>query len=398
MQRTIIHINIASFFVAIERGMNPRLRSYPVAVVAPGRSCQTVLDVSGEGYAAGVRKGMVAAAARRLCPDLTLINPSFDLYQRVGASVVSAMARLSPAVEYAGPGHVFVDLTGTGRRLGCSVDAANAVFKQIGRQFRLPSSVGLASNKLVSKVATRVVRPSGLCSVLGGCEETFLSPLPLSVVPGFDDELLRQLQGFNIHYVKQIDSLPAGSLAAALGRQTALLVQRCCRGIDDTPVQQYTAVAPCIEEKAVLAEQTNDRIVLETRLFASLSAAGLRLRGMGKAATKLALDIVYADGSHVTAAARLSPPVASDIGLFRSARALFEKIYTRRVRLASMIICLMELTTPYSQTDLFSDTDKENDLMAALDQIKKRFGPTAIGYCGLPGVLRRKTDGVQFCG
>lgn len=208
MKRNIIHVNIAGFYSSVAQVLNPKLGSYPLVVATVGHRQRIVLDMSSPAREAGVRKGMSTDAAKRKCPDLIILSPTPAVYRRVGNAVINEASRLSPLVEYAGPGHVFVDLTGTQRLLGQTIDVADRLRKDIKNRFGLQNSMGVASNKLVSKIATRVINPAGLCSVNSGCEETFLAPLPIRLLPGIDSKVMRQLYQFNLRNIRDIHNFP----------------------------------------------------------------------------------------------------------------------------------------------------------------------------------------------
>ncbi|MEW5804393.1 MAG: hypothetical protein AB1847_20040 [bacterium] len=125
MERRIVHIHIASFYVAVVRASQPGLATYPVAVAAPGNIRRILLDVSSQASQAGVYKGMLLEAARRRCPDLVVLDPAPELYERARAAIVQEAGRVSPKVETAEPGHFFIDLTGTTRLWGVALDAAD---------------------------------------------------------------------------------------------------------------------------------------------------------------------------------------------------------------------------------------------------------------------------------
>ena len=161
VERTILHINVVNFYVAVARALEPKIIGYPVGVRAAG-SRRVLIDVSSEARDAGVYRGMLLEAAMRRCPDLRVVDPLPAVYNRVEKVLLDQASHLSPLAEVAGPGHLFIDLTGTQRLLGPSVDVADTMRKEIKQSCRFDCAVGVASNRLVSKVATRVIKPIGL--------------------------------------------------------------------------------------------------------------------------------------------------------------------------------------------------------------------------------------------
>jgi DNA polymerase-4 len=378
MQRHILHLNVVSFYVAVARSLNPRLRGAPVAVATAGRMRRVILDASSEARQAGVYRGMPLDAARRQCGDLLVQDPLPGAWEQACEALRGEAAQLSPRVEPAGPGHVFVDLSGTTRLLGGAVDVGERLRRQIEQKYRLSTTVGVAANKLVSKVATRVIKPVGMCSVVQGCEETFLAPLPVYFLPGLDMAVVRALSRFNVTTVSELHGLPPPKLATAIG-PVAYEVDRLCRGIDPSPVQPPTAV-PAIREAAVLPQQTNDEAVIRQTLQRLVIACAMTLRSRGLAAAAVELTLTYADGSRARRGTILAMPVNGDLSLLAIARRLLTDAYTRRVRLAGLSLRCTRFSAPWGQLDLFGTAEREEKLMGALDKIRTQYGQGAVGF------------------
>jgi DNA polymerase-4 len=324
---------------------------------------------------------MSVDTAKRKCPDLKVVDPVPAEYLRAQKYLLEHAARLSPQAEIAGPGHLFVDLTGTQRLLGSSIDIAETVRKELKADCRLECAAGLATNRLVSKIATRVIKPNGLCTVKPGCEEDFMAPLPVSFLPGLEPRLLEQLVQFNLRLIKDLNRIPPSTLATALGT-SAYEISRQSHGIDDTPVREFVKPALTVCESITLGEQTNDESEIAGALFHLVSRAGAKIRKAGLAAGKIKLSLVYADGGQVTRSISLQIPVRGDLSLFEQCALLLQKIFTRRVRISELTAEFNELTFPYGQADLFIDNQREESLMTAIDSIRGSFGEKAIKFWG----------------
>jgi DNA polymerase-4 len=389
MERHILHVNIASFFIAVARAVQPRLLSYPVTVATPGGDRRLLLDISQEARQAGLWKGMLLTAAKRRCPELVVLDPCPELYGRAQAAILQEIDRLSPRVEPAGPGHFFVDLTGTARLWGISIDLADRLRKVIKDKFRLDPAIGLARNKLVSKIATRVIKPAGLCEVMTGGEADFMAPLPLHYLPGLDHKLAVMLQQINLRAIGDLVAFPADAFYEAFG-QKAFEIRTLAQGIDHTPVRERTAPEPSIQEEYVLECQTNNDRVIEGALFRIVSQGGLTLRKMGLGATRLELSIRYADGVVRQRNLQVDMPLCGDLSLYENFLHLLRKVYTRRVRLARLSIRLLQLSFPYGQLDLFGKITRERNLMKALDALRTKFGPDIITFWGRQTAVTEK--------
>lgn len=380
MERTILHINVIHFYVTAACIQAPRLTGYPVAVLAPGAR-QVLLDVSSKAWEAGVNRGMTFEAARRLCPDLVTVDPTPTLYNRIERTLFNQACSLSPLVERAGPGHVFVDLTGTRRLFGDSAGVADRVHSAIRDTCRIEPAVGIGSNMLVSKIATRVIKPTGVCSVIPGCEEEFMAPLPLTLLPGIETRLLDQLLQFNLHLIRDLTRIPPDMLASAIGPE-AFTITKQARGIDQTPVRGADQPAPSITEHVTLSEQTNDDARIRGALFHLVASAGSKVRALGLAIGAVRLQLQYADGMTASRRVAIRPPVSGDLSLYERCCPVLGRIFTRRVRIADLTLECTDLTFPYGQLDLFDNTEREEHLMAAIDVIRKNHGRGAIRFWG----------------
>jgi DNA polymerase-4 len=380
MERTILHINVTHFHVAVACLQSPRLGGYPLAVRAPG-SRRLLLDISSEAWSAGVCRGMTYEAAKLLCPDLVVLEPVPLLYERVEKALFDQACSLSPLVERAGPGHLFIDLTGTRRLLGGAADIADRLRTRIRDDCRVEPVVGIAANRLVSKIATRVIKPRGLCTIVPGCEEEFMAPLPLTFLPGIEQRQFDKLQQFNLQLIRDLTRIPARQLATAIG-PAAFSIHRQARGIDRTPVLGATQAAPTVVESVTLAEQTNDDTLIAAALFNLTSLVCARVRSFGLAIGKVYLGIRYADGASAVRSMAVRPPLSGDLSVYGQCAQLLTKTLTRRVRLTDMSIECSDLTFPYGQLDLFERTGREEQLMGALDAIRGNYGRRAIRFWG----------------
>lgn len=182
MERAIIHLNVADFAVAVERGIDRRLDGRPVIIAPAGAARAVVYDMSEEAFRAGVRKGLTLSRAVRLCRDACVLSPRPERYEQAMRALLEHALPCSPRVE-AGEhdGHLFIDATGTGRLFGPAVDLAWRLQRRIRAELGLSPIWSVAPNKLVAKVATRLVKPEGEYIVAAGEEEPFLAPLCPSI-------------------------------------------------------------------------------------------------------------------------------------------------------------------------------------------------------------------------
>ncbi|MBP1625137.1 MAG: dinB, partial [Acidobacteria bacterium] len=165
MEREIIYLTVPAFPVAVERVVHPDLRGRPVVVAPPGVARSIVTALSPEAWDAGIRKGMAVAKAMRYCRNTIVLPPNESLYLRASRAIFKVLENFSPLLEPSGHGHAYMDITGTGRLFGPPRDTAWMAQKEIRQRLRLDAALGVASNKMVSKIASEVIRPSGLQDV-----------------------------------------------------------------------------------------------------------------------------------------------------------------------------------------------------------------------------------------
>jgi DNA polymerase IV len=375
VERRVAHLKVPCFAVAVERVRDPSLRDRPVAVAAGRSSRAVVVEASPEARAEGVRTGMPLAEARSFCPALTVISPDPDLQQRARAALIQVAGRYSPLVEPHAGGRLDVDLTGTRRLFGAAKDAACRLQKEIAVRLRLPGTLGLSINKLVSGVAARVAPPFGLADVRPGDEAPFLSPLPARILPGVRPEPEgRLLSDLNLRQVAELSALPLPRLLLAF-RERGQTLYRQARGLDDSPVRPPCR-QPEIHEDETLGEDTNDDGLLLGLLALLVERAGRRLRAAGLEAGTARLAARFADGTGASRRLRLPPLPGDDPSLLALLRPPLEAIASRRTRIRWLGVTLSGLERAARQMRLFAPPDIA--LARALDRIRERHGAAMI--------------------
>jgi len=381
-ERAILHLNVADFAVAVERVVDPGLKDRPVLVAPQGAARAAIYDMSEEAFRAGVRKGMALRRARKLCPDARLLPPHPDRYERAMRELLHRVLPLSPRIEAVDEkGHLFVDLSGTGRLHGPPPDVAWRLRKQLRAELRLDPIWSLAANKLLAKVATRIVKPVGECIVEPGEEEAFLRPLPLRLLPGLEPEELQRLAELHTHRVGELASWSLAQLAVLFGSHARPL-HELVRGVAPSPVLRAGEQRPSVVAEEELGDDSNDQARIEGLLYRLVEKLGAELRARRLAAPGLTLNLDYSDGVRLSRQATAPVPTANDRRLFALARQALALAWCRRVRLRHLRLRGDRLRFPPAQLELFTDPDAgpapEERLVDALDRIRGRFGRGAI--------------------
>jgi DNA polymerase-4 len=382
--RSIIHLNVADFAVAVERAVDHRLNERPVIIAPEGAARAAVYDMSNEAYMAGIRKGMALHRAVRLCKDVEILPPHPDRYELAMRDLLKRALPYSPLIETGeDDGHLFMDATGTTRLFGSPMDVARRLRGQIKTDLGLNPIWSVAPNKLVAKVATRLVKPNGEYIVSTGEEESLLAPLPVSLVPGIERNDLLRLREFNLARVFQVSALSLEQLEIPFGRR-ALSVYEAVRGIDPSPVLPVGQNLPKVMADYEFGNDTNNKHTLEAVLYRLVEQIGSQLRQRRRAARRIAIVLDYSDGMRRARQVAVRPATANDLYLFELARRILQLAWMRRVRIRHMRLICDRLVFPPAQLELFVADQKTGEkrcgLITAIDTIRHRFGPEALRF------------------
>ncbi len=380
MERSIIHLNIADFAAAVEINLSPALKGYPVIIAPTAAPRAVVYDMNDQAYQEGIRKGMPLARVRKINKRIKIIPPRFNQYERVMKDLLKQSLAYTPAIESGHwDGHIFLDVTGTNRLFGPSVDLAFRLKKKIQNNFRLDPIWSVATNKLVAKVATRMVKPTGEYIVGPGEEEAFLEPLPITLLPGLSKEDIIKLNTFNLFFVSQIRPLTLEQLSIPFAHR-ARHIHCLIRGIDTTPVSHMEKEEP-IQADHEFADDTNDALQLKKAIYLLVETLGYTLRQRQMVSRQIALTISYSDGGRRSITGKLTLPTANEMIMFKKATTLLFRAWTRRIRIRHIRLTVEKAVRPELQATLFEENPKEasqEKIFKAMDEIRTKFGTRAI--------------------
>ncbi len=381
MERSIIHLNVADFAVAVEQTRNPGLKGAPVIIAPTGAPRAVVYDMSEEAFQEGVQKGMPLGRAFRLSPRATLLPPCPNLYERAMKALIAKSLAYSPRIESGKrDGHLFIDATGTSRMFGPAVDVAWRLNREMKTSLGLDPVWSVATNKLVAKVATRLAKPFGEYIVGPGEEAAFLSPLPLEIIPGFGKEDLLRLREFNLERVFELRSLDLAQLETAFGKRAGAIFHG-IRGVDAAPVARVAHGGELLGGDHEFPEDTNNGTCLKQGVHLVVASLCQKLRRREVHCATLTLVLTYSDGIRRYARMRLKPATASDFTMFRQCVPLLYKAWNRRIRIRHLGLVCDRAVPPDPQLDLFVDDagkKKEERLVNAMERIRDRFGPSSV--------------------
>lgn len=383
--RSVVHMDLDTFFVSVERLRDSRLNNKPV-IIGGLSDRGVVASCSYEARKYGVRSAMPIRMARKLCPDGVYMRGDMDAYSSYSKTVTDIIAEKVPVYEKASVDEFYMDLSGMDRFFGCykyALELRNTIRRETG----LPLSLGLSANKTVSKIATGEAKPNGHREVSSGTEKSFLAPLPVRKIPGVGEETAKTLLSLGIQRIETLQEMPKDLLISVFGKHGFDLWNK-ANGLDENPVIPYS------EEKSISHETTfeQDSIDLKMMQHTLIHMAEKlcsKLRDQEKLASVLTIKIRYADFETHTKQMRI-PYSASDHHIIRYAREIFQKVYDRRMRIRLIGLKLSGLVHGSPQLTLFDDSPKLLNLYATLDKLNHRFGDASVHRAVTPE-MRRKT-------
>jgi len=376
--RTIIHIDLDSFFVSVEQVLNPKLRGKPVVVGGRPDRRGVVATPSYEARAFGLHSGMPLVTAARLCPQAIFIEGNFEKYREFSHKFMAILYDFSPFIEPAGIDEAYIDVTGFESIHGSIQQMAMAMKKRIQSELGLPASIGIASCKVVAKVASDFSKPDGLIEVANGKEREFLAPLPVDKLPGIGKKTTKILKNLGIHTIGALSQMPSQYLKSRFGSNGEGM-GRFANGIDNSQVSP-PGEASSISRETTFGEDTLDLEFLKANLWNQSEKIGADLRRKGKQARCVKLKVRYADFTTITRSHTLRENISTNQAIFQTGVNMLEQILKTERRGVRLIgIGVSHLVELGEQSNLFvSSTPKLEKLNETIDRIRDRYGFGAI--------------------
>ncbi|MBL7764534.1 MAG: DNA polymerase IV [Chitinophagaceae bacterium] len=377
MERSILHMDLDTFFVSVERLMDSRLNGKPILVGGTGDR-GVVSAASYEARYFGAHSGMAMRLARQLCPEAIVIRGDGGSYAKYSSLITDILKESVPVLEKASIDEFYADLSGMDKFFGC-YQYATELRQKVIKESGLPISFGLSVNKTVSKVATNEAKPNNQLRIDFGCEKNFLAPLSVKKIPQVGDKMFQLLSNMGVKKVKTLQEMPVEMLEAAFGK-TGILIWEKANGIDQRPVQ------PFHERKSISNERTfgQDTMDIEKMLGIVKAMAenlAFQLRQGEKLTSCITVKIRYSDFQTLSKQKKISFTAADHI-LVPAVVELFQKLYDRRLLVRLVGVRFSELTEGYYQISLFDDWDKTVGLYKAMDSVRNRFGSHLLSSAG----------------
>jgi DNA polymerase-4 len=376
-QRYIAHFDLDAFFVSVECINDPSLKGLPLLV--GGHSERGVVAAcSYEARKFGIHSAMPMKTALRLCPHATVVGNARGQYSKYSRWVTEIIAAKAPLFEKASIDEFYLDLTGMDRYFDpyqWTIDLR----EEITRATTLPISFALASNKMISKIATQEAKPNGYIQVPSGMEQEFLAPLTVNKIPGVGEHTYQAMKEMGIVTIRDLSEQPVDVLERRFGKYGTELWSK-ARGIHHGEVVPYHE-AKSISTENTFEENKTDMDFLMAELVRMTERVGYELRQDNKTAGCVAVKIRYPD-FETTSRQMTIPYTFYDDELIAKAKELFHQLYRKGRPIRLLGVRLSELTGEAIQTNLFVDTGKKTQLYKAIDDVKNKYGKDAVVKAG----------------
>jgi DNA polymerase-4 len=376
-QPYIAHFDLDAFFVSVECILDPSL--YGKAIVLGGSKERGVVSTcSYEARKYGVRSAMPMARAMSLCPHATVVKSSRGQYSKFSQWVTDIIAAKAPLFEKASIDEFYIDLTGMDRfydPLQWTIEMRNEIMETT----KLPISFGLASNKMVAKMATNAAKPNGYLQIMYGKEREFLAPLPVGDIPGVGEHTLKSLNSLGIITIHDLSIYPIHLLEQYIGKYGEILHRK---SMGEYEGEIHTShEAKSISTEHTFFENTGDLEFLYSELLKMTEKLGHQLREEGKMTKCVAIKIRYPDFKTHTKQVAINPSSYDD-ELLNVVKDLFLQSYDKKQNVRLIGVRFTDLVESSVQTNLFENKVRKANLYGAIDDVKKRFGKKSINRGG----------------
>ncbi|MCD4771911.1 MAG: DNA polymerase IV [Bacteroidales bacterium] len=371
--RTIVHFDLDSFFVSVERLVNSKLNGKPI-IIGGTSDRGVVASCSYEARNFGVHSAMSMKFARILCNDAIIIRGDMELYSKYSKLVTEIITEKSPLYEKASIDEHYIDITGMDRFFG-NYQWSKELRKSIIDNTGLPISFGLSVNKTVSKIATGESKPNGELQILPENVKPFLFPLSIKKIPMIGKKSYKLLRSMGVFNIKTLSMIPPEMMEKVMGKNGILIWEK-ANGIDNTPVRSYS------ERKSISTERTFDKdtidiIKLKQKLITMVEKVAYQLRKQQKLTACVTVKIRYSNYDTHTLQKHI-PYTAFDHILLKVVLELFDKLYQRRMLIRLIGVRLSSLVHGSQQLNMFEDTPEMTGLYMAMDNMRKRFGEQSV--------------------
>ena len=373
IKRQIVHIDLDSFFVSVERKFDPSLIGKPV-IIGGSKERGVVASCSYEARKFGIHSAMPSAQAYRLCPEAIFLHGSYEKYAEASAQVTEIIANAVPLYQKASVDEFYIDLTGMERFHNC-YQIATELRQKVIRDTGLPISFGMASNRTIAKMATNEAKPNGQLWVPHGGEKAFMAPLPIGKIPMLGEKTCQKLYQYGIEKIADLQRTDIRFLESVFG-MAGRSIWRKAQGLDDSEI------VPHSDRKSISTERTfdqnaTDKKKLEAILVSMTEELAFKLRTENKHSSCLAIKIRYANFETHTLQEKIALTSADHI-LIPGVKNLLAKAWNQSRPIRLIGVKLSQLCTGNYQINLFEDNEERINLYHAVDKINYKYGDKTV--------------------
>lgn len=371
--RSIVHMDLDTFFVSCERLLDSSLNGKPVLI--GGTSDRGVVaSCSYEARKFGVHSAMPMRMAKQLCPEAIILRGNSGIYTKFSQNVTDVIKESVPLYEKTSVDEFYIDLTGMDKFFGCH-KLASELRQRIIKETGLPISFGLSINKTVSKIATGEAKPNNEIRILSGTEKPFLAPLSVKKIPMVGNVTYKVLCDLGVKRIKTVQDMPMELMHKVLGKN-GLSIWKKANGIDNSPVIQYHE-RKSISTERTFGQDTTNVNKLKGLVIAMAENLAYQLRRGNKLTACVTFKIRYSDFQTYTQQKRI-PYSAMDHNIIPVVLDLFNKLYNRRLLVRLIGVRFSHLVEGGHQINLFEDNEIQLNLAQAIDKMRERYGDRAV--------------------
>ncbi|MFT5215083.1 MAG: DNA polymerase-4 [Glaciecola sp.] len=371
--RSIVHMDLDTFFVSCERLLDSRLIGKPVLI--GGTSDRGVVaSCSYEARKFGIHSAMPMRMAKMLCPEAIILRGNSGVYTNFSKDVTDVIKESVPLYEKTSIDEFYIDLTGMDKFFGCH-KLASELRQRIIKETGLPISFGLSINKTVSKIATGEAKPNNEIHIVSGTEKLFLAPLSVRKIPMVGNVTYKALCDLGVKRIKTVQEMPMELMHKVLGKN-GLVIWKKANGIDNSPVVQYHE-RKSISTERTFNKDTTDVAKLKSIIIAMAENLAYQLRRGNKLTACVTFKIRYSDFQTYTQQQRI-PYSAMDHNIIPVVLDLYRKLYNRRLLVRLIGVKFSHLVEGGHQINLFEDEEKLLHLSQAIDKMRERYGDRAV--------------------
>ncbi len=376
---SIIHVNITDFFASLAAAKDRSLNRKAFVIAPETYGGCAIINTSEGARKEGIERGMSVSQAIRRVPDLTVLTPDIRQAEAVQGELLRIARHYSPAIEHDMRGHLYLDAKGTRRLFGSPRDIAMELSSQIREELSISPSVGIASNRMVAKIATRAIRPSAVTAIAVGEERLFLRSQDIAVLPGLTRSMRRVLAAAGMRDIGSLADLDETQAVLLLGKN-GIVIRRLALGEDLSAEGLQSPESRSIEARVHFARPSEHLLTIEGGMFQILEEAWTQLRACEEEAERVELTIVYADRQMSTISAPVPDELLYDDQLISYGRHLLSRALKRRVMVSSIGIRLSQIHRRRRQPDLFQyDREQLSErFQQNVDTLRRKYGNQII--------------------